>query len=334
MDSVVLLSTCQRTISFLMAEKSYRKNIVGHIAWAMGVVPVKRAQDSAFRGEGLITIEKIQQQQDGSGGVDGGVVDDVNVVNGIQKDTHASKDGGKKNEDKNNNKDSEKQDKTRSASYKIIGTDTKFTQQFKPKDKLRFSNCPNGLKVESIQGDTEMVAIGNEIEFTSEQYDVVIEQQEAQIQPLAYDILKRIEQSAVYEKVVARLADAGALGIFPEGGSHDRSDLLPLKAGASIIAYTALEKDGLNVPIVPVGLNYFQREKIRGRVTVEYGRPIYIDPETLQDYKSGGDARRKVCNETLERYDDNDDNCVKYEIDFGILMLLVAHIFTTFAPIN
>ncbi len=61
-DSVVMLSTCQRTISYLMAEKSYRRRIVGDIAWAMGAVPVKRAQDSANIGTGEISLEFLAME--------------------------------------------------------------------------------------------------------------------------------------------------------------------------------------------------------------------------------------------------------------------------------
>jgi len=84
------------------------------------------------------------------------------------------------------------------------------------------------------------------------------------------------------------LTPPGAVGIFPEGGSHDRTDLLPLKVGVALIAYSALEKDGINVPIVPVGLNYFRAHRWRGRAVVEYGRPIFVDPSTLNDFKAGG----------------------------------------------
>ena len=35
--------------------------------------------------------------------------------------------------------------------------------------------------------------------------------------------------SAVYAAVTEHLARGNAFGIFPEGGSHDRPDLLPLK---------------------------------------------------------------------------------------------------------
>ncbi len=289
MDSVVVLSTCQRTISFLMAEASYMKKIVGHIAWAMGVVPVKRAQDSAVKGLGVIRIEKLNNDDE----------DDAKIVS-----KHDKEDTDRKEEGENEQSNTNDNNNHGSTDYKIIGTNTKFTTQIKPKDKIRFKNCPNGLKVKSIQSDTEMIATGNNSEFGHDQYQSLLDDEDGNNVNIhvQYELLKRIEQSQVYEKVIGKLADEGAIGIFPEGGSHDRTDLLPLKAGVALIAYSALEKDGLVIPIVPVGLNYFQRHKIRGRVTVEYGRPIFIDPATLNDYTKGGDSRRKVCNEVLQRY--------------------------------
>jgi glycerol-3-phosphate O-acyltransferase/dihydroxyacetone phosphate acyltransferase len=292
MDSVVVLSTCQRTISFLMAESSYMKKIVGHIAWAMGVVPVKRAQDSAVKGLGVIRIEKWKCHDDDN--------DDRNNEENEEESTGEQNQQGEPKSQNNG-----------STEYKIIGTNTQFKTQIKPKDKIRFKNCPNGLKVKSIQSDNEMIATGIDSEFGHDQYQSLLvtttksENNEHNIDsPMTYtyELLKRIEQSEVYEKVIGKLAEEGAIGIFPEGGSHDRTDLLPLKAGVALIAYSALEKDGLVIPIVPVGLNYFHRHKIRGRVTVEYGRPIFIDPATLNDYTKGGDSRRKVCNEVLQRY--------------------------------
>ena len=92
-----------------------------------------------------------------------------------------------------------------------------------------------------------------------------------------------------------------AIGIFPEGGSHDRTDLLPLKPGVAFIAYSALERDHFNIPIVPVGLNYFRGHRFRGRVIVEYGRPTFIDPKTMASYNKGGSEKRKVCSEFLDR---------------------------------
>ena len=85
-----------------------------------------------------------------------------------------------------------------------------------------------------------------------------------------------------------------------EGGSHDRTELLPLKVGIALIGYSALEKDGLNIPIVPVGLNYFRAHRWRGKAVVEYGKPTMINPATLEDYKAGGERKRNACNKLLE----------------------------------
>ena len=54
MDAVMVLTTCQNKISYLMAETSYKRRVVGDIAWALDVVPVKRPQDSAIKGIGKV----------------------------------------------------------------------------------------------------------------------------------------------------------------------------------------------------------------------------------------------------------------------------------------
>ena len=90
----------------------------------------------------------------------------------------------------------------------------------------------------------------------------------------------------MFETVQNELAKGKCLGIFPEGGSHDRTDLLPLKVGVAAIAFGVLEKHDRNVPIVPVGLNYFRGHRFRGRVVVEFGEPVSIDKQTLSVYKT------------------------------------------------
>ena len=56
MDGLMIMCTCQRKISYLVADKSWNRPIIGHLAWAMGAVPVKRAQDSAKKGSGTISV--------------------------------------------------------------------------------------------------------------------------------------------------------------------------------------------------------------------------------------------------------------------------------------
>ncbi len=73
------------------------------------------------------------------------------------------------------------------------------------------------------------------------------------------------------------LQEGGAMGIFPEGISHDASQLVPLKTGAARIALGAAAA-GCDKPVylVPVGLVYFTRNRFRSSVLVQFGAPIEI----------------------------------------------------------
>lgn len=48
---------------------------------------------------------------------------------------------------------------------------------------------------------------------------------------VSFKVAPRVDQTKVYDAVFDRLRKDGCIGIFPEGGSHDRPDLLPLKGG-------------------------------------------------------------------------------------------------------
>jgi 1-acyl-sn-glycerol-3-phosphate acyltransferase len=69
------------------------------------------------------------------------------------------------------------------------------------------------------------------------------------------------------------LADADAVCIFPEGISHSRGRLKPLRTGAARIALAA-ERAGTHVALVAVGLNFDRKARFRSRVTVAYGQPF------------------------------------------------------------
>lgn len=64
-----------------------------------------------------------------------------------------------------------------------------------------------------------------------------------------------------------------AVGIFPEGKSHDREGVEQVRSGAARIAWQAV-KDGAPVTIVPLGLNYERKERFRSAVWVRVGEPI------------------------------------------------------------
>jgi glycerol-3-phosphate O-acyltransferase/dihydroxyacetone phosphate acyltransferase len=265
-DAVMALCTCQFQVSYLMAEASWHRPIVGDLAWALDVVPVKRAQDGAKKGTGTVVFSK--------------------------------------------------QDYESTSLLSVQGTDTQFTQQLSKGDKIRPAGTATAVKITELVDDTVLLVDGSDI--SEEDLETIFSKTE----PHAYDVIKRVDQKVVYEKVLDKLASGGCIGIFPEGGSHDRTDLLPLKVGVALIAYSALENDGLNIPIVPIGLNYFRSHRWRGRAVVEYGEPIYIDPSTLNAYKAGGPEKRSVCNELLDRIQDSMRSVIVSTPDYDSLQLI------------
>lgn len=103
-----------------------------------------------------------------------------------------------------------------------------------------------------------------------------------------FKLAAHIDQTKVYHAVFNRLRSGGCVGIFPEGGSHDRTGLLPLKAGVAIMALGALaESPDCDLKIVPVGMNYFHAHKFRSRAVVEFGPPFSVPAELVTMYQKG-----------------------------------------------
>jgi glycerol-3-phosphate O-acyltransferase/dihydroxyacetone phosphate acyltransferase len=104
-----------------------------------------------------------------------------------------------------------------------------------------------------------------------------------------FKVAPKVDQTEVYDAVFDRLSAGGAVGIFPEGGSHDRTELLPLKAGVAIMALGALAADpDSGLKIVPCGMNYFHAHKFRSRAVVEFGNPIDVPKELVELYNPTG----------------------------------------------
>lgn len=271
-DAAVVLGTCGSDfkVSYLMAEASYERPIIGDLARALDVVPVKRAQDDAVKGDGVVTFEK-------------------------EADFETTK------------------------KMKASGVGTTFLSTVHVGDKIRPQGTPTGVKVSEVIDDATAVVDATGV--SDEEIDGAFCKKDAG-GGQEFSILKHVDLHVVFEKVLDRLAKGGVVGIFPEGGSHDRTDLLPLKVGVALIAYSALERDGLNVPIIPVGLNYFRTHKWRGKAIVEYGQPVYIDPSTLKDYVAGGASKRVVCSDLLDRIQDSMRSVIVSTPDYETLQLI------------
>ena len=89
----------------------------------------------------------------------------------------------------------------------------------------------------------------------------------------------------MFDEVYHSLGKDGCICIFPEGTSHDRTDFIKLKAGVTFMALGAMNGfTKKNVKIVPVGLNYFNREQFRSEVIIEFGKPFTVPSEWAKDY--------------------------------------------------
>jgi glycerol-3-phosphate O-acyltransferase / dihydroxyacetone phosphate acyltransferase len=83
------------------------------------------------------------------------------------------------------------------------------------------------------------------------------------------------------------LAEGFAVGMFPEGISHDLPGLAPLKSGAARIALGGARLVGGSFPIIPVGLTFRGKEHFRSEALALVGEPIPWD-----DLAAGGSSPR------------------------------------------
>ncbi len=130
---------------------------------------------------------------------------------------------------------------------KVTGSNTQFKKQFEVGDGLVASIGPK-FTIEEILSDTEMRI------KTFEKDESVLGQKE-----LKYKIHPKIDQTEVFTNVYDAFNNGQCIGIFPEGGSHDQTKLLPLKPGVAIMALGAMLKyPEIKINVVGCGLKYFK----------------------------------------------------------------------------
>ncbi|KAL2040855.1 hypothetical protein N7G274_006313 [Stereocaulon virgatum] len=250
-----------RRIAWLIAEKSMRRKFVGGMAKAAGAVPVGRALDSTKPGTGKIYLPDPKNDPTLIRGV-GTQFEKECEVGGLL--VLPSVNGTASNTD----------------ILEIHGNEEiRLKKEFKGDvalGQLTGRRKENGNTKED--GDTEKA---QDFEGTS------------------YKVAPKVDQSKVYDAVFERLHSGGCVGIFPEGGSHDRTELLPLKPGVAIMALGSLAADpDSGLKIVPCGMNYFHAHKFRSRAVVEFGTPLEVPKELVDLYTKG--ERREATRQLLE----------------------------------
>ncbi len=100
---------------------------------------------------------------------------------------------------------------------------------------------------------------------------------------------REVDNDAAFEAMFGVLGDNGAIGIFPEGLSHDESQLARLKTGAARLALGGVSRTPRPIQIVPCGLTFIHPKRFRSRVLVQFGPPITVEssrPNTAEQVRS------------------------------------------------
>lgn len=176
---------------------------------------------------------------------------------------------------------------------RLIGHGTNFKQAFAPRGLIGLPKSLGNVEIDSIISDTELV-LRKEFKMNKPEVKNMLKK------GTSFKYAHKVNQSRVYHRVFEHLAHDQCIGIFPEGGSHDRTDLLPLKAGVAIMALGCMDKHpNVSVNIVPCGMNYFHPHKFRSRAVVEFGDPIEIPPELVTKYHNP-ETNKDAVKELLE----------------------------------
>lgn len=113
------------------------------------------------------------------------------------------------------------------------------------------------------------------------------------------DVSKNQETFTIARELLKK---GGAIAIFPEGVSHDKPQLQPLKTGAARIALGAVSSgdnpSSLKLEVVPVGLFYTEKTTFRSEALLHFGESFPVLPVELDEH---GHPPRQIVRELTEK---------------------------------
>ncbi|KAF2465509.1 CTR1 suppressor protein [Lindgomyces ingoldianus] len=286
----VVKKESDRRIHFLIAEKSMKRRFIGAMAGLAGSVPVGRAMDSTKSAVGKIYLPDP--------------VNDPCLIRGIGTDFE-SKDfqaGGTLSLPPVNN----------------LASNAEIQEILGPEELRLKRPFKGGIPMQQLTGRDDMTEEGQFVDGAEARKGPA-----PGFEGINFKVAPKMNQREVYDAVHEVLHQGGSVGIFPEGGSHDRTELLPLKAGVAIMALGTMEsKPDCNLQIIPVGMNYFHAHKFRSRAVIEFGTPVDVPMELVEKYSHGG--RREAIGTMLEMVRQALVSVTVQTPDYDTLMLIQA----------
>ena len=194
MDPLILMRViwmeARRRIAFLIAEKSMRRRFIGAAARAVGALSVGRALDSTKAATGKIYLPSP--------------TGDPTLIRGVEtKFLSEAENGGLLVLPTVNG------NAANTEILEILGD-----EEIRLKKEFNGETALKQLTGKPLDEDSSNVGnVGTESDFKG----------------VAFKVAPKVDQKGIYDAVFGRLQMGGCVGIFPEGGSHDRTKLLPLK---------------------------------------------------------------------------------------------------------
>lgn len=192
----VVKKEADRRIQFLIADKSMKRKFIGAMAGLTGVVPVGRAMDMTKPANGKIYLPDPINDPTLLRGVDTNFEDAAFQVGGTIVLPKVDE---------------------KAATAEIL--DIKGPEEIRLKRGFK-----GGVAMQQLTGRNDMTKDGTFIDGAADKKATA-----EGFQGIEFKVAPKLDQTEVYDAVHTVLHHGGSIGIFPEGGSHDRTDLLPLK---------------------------------------------------------------------------------------------------------
>ena len=263
----VIRLEAKRRVSVLIAEKSMKRKFVGFMAGKMGALSVGRAMDNAKPAPGRIYMPDPDR--------------DTLVIRGVGTNFESP--------------DFQVGGLVVLPSVNHVSANAEIAEIRGP-EELKLKKPMSGLVAfQQLTGRSQQHEEDPKSEKTvKEQID-----KSRSDEGTKFKVAPKVDQSKVFDAVFDKLGRGGCVGIYPEGGSHDRTQLLPLKAGVAIMALGAVAAHpDCGLKIVPCGMNYFHAHKFRSRAVIEFGTPLEVPAELVEEYTHG--SKRDAVGQMLE----------------------------------
>ena len=102
------------------------------------------------------------------------------------------------------------------------------------------------------------------------------------------------------DKGVNALVQGDAVGIFPEGKSHDYLRVEMVRGGAARMALEAVRQGADQLQLVPLGLNYRWKERFRSFVWIQVGAPLSVASWLAERQAEGEEDPRRLARQLTE----------------------------------